>query len=262
LAAAWGRTEVWVLAHDDDVVPAEVEVRFRSWIERRAAGEPAEHLTGRCSFWGREFRVSPDVLIPRPETELLVDRALALPLPPGCRAVDIGTGSGCIALTLALERPRWRVAAVDRQPRAVAVAKRNADRLGGSLGFVASDLGMALGPGWDLVVANLPYIPETELVGLPLEVHRDPRTALDGGSDGLDLVRRLVADLGRLLRPSGRALLELYEGQALHEEIERYLTEAGFILDGRYNTHLHQGEPIQADLLFRRAPPAAGVAPP
>jgi release factor glutamine methyltransferase len=214
LAAAWGRTEVWVLAHDDDVVPAEVEVRFRSWIERRAAGEPAEHLTGRCSFWGREFRVSPDVLIPRPETELLVDRALALPLPPGCRAVDIGTGSGCIALTLALERPRWRVAAVDRQPRAVAVAKRNADRLGGSLGFVASDLGMALGPGWDLVVANLPYIPETELVGLPLEVHRDPRTALDGGSDGLDLVRRLVADLGRLLRPSGRALLELYEGQA------------------------------------------------
>jgi release factor glutamine methyltransferase len=214
LAAAWDRAETWVLVHDRDDVPEEVAAVFGRWIARRAAGEPAEHLTGRCTFWGREFWVTPDVLIPRPETELIVERALGLGLGTGRRVLDVGTGSGCLAATLALERPDWRVAAVDREPRALAVAHANGVRLGAEVAMVCGDLATAYDVDWDLVVANLPYIPTGTMGVLPEEVRREPRSALDGGADGLDLVRRLVADLDRVLAPSGTALLELFEGQA------------------------------------------------
>lgn len=214
LAAVLGRPEAWLVAHDDESVPTEAESRFRAWVERRAAGEPAEHLTGRCTFWGREFRLTPEVLIPRPETELLVERALALELPAGSAVLDVGTGSGCIAVTLAMERPQWRVAAVDRHSEALAVAGANAAAFGAGIALVQGDLAGALGAGWRLVTANLPYVPSAAMASLPVEVQREPASALDGGPDGLDLIRALLEDLPRLLAPKGAALLELYEGQA------------------------------------------------
>jgi release factor glutamine methyltransferase len=214
LARAWGVEEITLRLHPERGVPAEVETRYRGWLERRAAGEPAHHLTGDCEFWGRTFEVSPAVLVPRPETELVIQVALDLPLSPTAQVLDVGTGSGCIAITLAAERPKWRVAAVDTSPRALEVARTNAARNSVDINFHEADLTTTVEPPWDLVVANLPYIPTGDLEGLPLEVHHDPASALDGGPDGLDLVRRLIEDLPRLLRPCGGAILELYEDQA------------------------------------------------
>lgn len=214
LAAAWGVDEITLRLYPEREVPAEVEQRFSDWLRRRSSGEPAHHLSGSCPFWGRDFEVSPAVLIPRPETELLVEAALALPLPPTSRVLDVGTGSGCIAVTLAAERPGWRVSAVDRSSGALAVARRNIERHRVSVRSFIGDLTAAVAPPWDLVVANLPYIPSADLDRLPAEVRHDPQTALDGGVDGLDLVRRLLADLPRLLRPCGGAILEVGENQA------------------------------------------------
>jgi release factor glutamine methyltransferase len=214
LARAWGVTETELLVHPEREIPAAVEARYREWLERRAAGEPAEHLTGSCRFLGRDFAVSPAVLVPRPETELLVEVALELPLPPTARVLDVGTGSGCIAVTLAAERPGWRIAAVDASPAALEIARTNASSHRVEIAFHEGDLATGFEPPWDLVVANLPYIPTAALEDLPIEVGFDPTDALDGGADGLDLVRRLVADLPRLLRSCGGAVLELGEGQA------------------------------------------------
>lgn len=214
LAAAWGVSETWLRAHADEQIPEDVAARFDGWVMRRAAGEPAEHLTGFCDFWGRRFEVSPATLVPRPETELTVEVALALPLSPMARVLDVGTGSGCLAVTLALERPAWSVLAVDRSPAALVMARRNARRFGASVIFACDDLATAVTPPVDLVVANLPYVPTPAMALLPLEVRHDPPSALDGGADGLDLVRRLVIDLPRFLRVCGGAILELGEDQA------------------------------------------------
>ena len=214
LARAWGCSELAVRLAPGDELPPEVAARFAAWVERRAAGEPAHHLTGSCPFWGRDFLVSPAVLVPRPETELIVDRALGLDLPGAARVLDVGTGSGCLAVSLACERPGWTVSATDRSPAALAVARDNAAHHAAAVPLVLSDLAAALAGPFDLVVANLPYIPSEELARLPAEVRHDPAAALDGGADGLDLVRRLIADLPRVLARGGIALLELGEGQA------------------------------------------------
>ncbi|MBD3871663.1 MAG: peptide chain release factor N(5)-glutamine methyltransferase [Acidobacteria bacterium] len=214
LAAAWGVDEITLRLHPEREVPAEIEARFRSWLERRAAGEPAHHLTGSCPFWGREFLVTPEVLVPRPETELLVQTALELPVSAKARVLDVGTGSGCIAVSLGAERPQWRVCAVDRSPAALRVAGRNIESHGVEVELFLGDLGSAVAPPWDLVVANLPYIPSSDLDRLPKEVRHDPPAALDGGADGLDLVRALLTDLPRLLRKCGGAVLEIGENQA------------------------------------------------
>jgi len=214
LGAAWGVEEVTLRLYPEREVPADVERRYHDWIGRRAAGEPAHHLTGSCPFFGRDFEVSPAVLVPRPETELLVETALDLPMPNQARVLDIGTGSGCIALTLAAERPRWRVWAIDRSPAALFVARSNRDHLGVSVPLFLGDLASAAAPPWDLVVANLPYVPADDIKRIPVEVRHDPPAALYGGFDGLELVRYLLADLPRLLRPCGGAVLEIGEGQA------------------------------------------------
>lgn len=225
LARAWGVEEITLRMHPEREVPAEVEARYNDWLQRRAAGEPAHHLTSTCEFWGRDFAVSPAVLVPRPETELLVQVVLDLPLSPTARVLDVGTGSGCIAVTLAAERPKWRVSAVDRSILALEVARTNAERHEVQVRFHEGDLTLGVEPPWDLVVANLPYIPTGDLAALPREVSYDPDSALDGGSDGLDLIRRLVADLPRILRPCGGAVLELYEDQA--DVVAEIAAEAG-----------------------------------
>jgi len=214
LARAWGVEEISLRLHPEREVPAEVQNRFRDWLERRVAGVPAHHLTGECEFWGRTFDVSPAVLVPRPETELVVQVALELPLSATAQVLDVGSGSGCIAVSLAAERPRWRVSAVDRSAEALAIAHANANRHGVEVAFHRGDLTDAVAPPWDLVVANLPYIQTASLEDLPIEVRRDPASALDGGPDGLDLIRRLLDDLPRLLRPCGGAVLEIGDDQA------------------------------------------------
>jgi len=214
LAAAWGVEEITLRLHPEREIPTEVCRRYRDWIERRAAGEPAHHLKGTCSFWGRDFEVSPTVLVPRPETELIITAALDLPLSAEARVLDVGTGSGCVAVTLAAERPRWGVWAVDLSLPALAVARRNRDRHEVETRLFLGNLTSAVTPPLDLVVANLPYIPTVDIERVPVEVRYDPSLALDGGSDGLNLVRRLLTDLPRLLRPCGGAVFELGENQA------------------------------------------------
>jgi release factor glutamine methyltransferase len=231
LAAAWGVEETTLRLHPEREVPTEVEGRYQDWIERRAAGEPAHHLTGFCPFWGRDFEVSPAVLVPRPETELIVETALELPLSNEARVLDIGTGSGCIALTLAAERPRWRVSAVDRSPAALAVAWRNRDLHGVGVPLFLGDLAAAVAPPWDLIVANLPYVPTDDIRRAPVEVRHDPQAALDGGDDGFDLVRRLLSDLPRLLRVCGGAILEIGDGQV--EVVAELASAAGLAVARR-----------------------------
>ncbi|MEP0774905.1 MAG: peptide chain release factor N(5)-glutamine methyltransferase [Acidobacteriota bacterium] len=215
LSRAMGVGEAWLLGHREEPPGAAVEATFRAWVERRRRGEPAHHLIGSCPFWGREFVVSPAVLIPRPETELLVATALTLALPPAPRVLDVGTGSGCLAVTIAAEWPRAVVVASDLSLPALAVARANIRRHGVEVRLLAGDLTAALAGPFDLVVANLPYIPEGDLPNLPPEVRdREPRLALAGGADGADLLRRLVAELPRVLGREGHALLEIGPGQA------------------------------------------------
>lgn len=215
LTRALGRNESWLLAHGDANVPDAEAARFLAWVARRAAGEPAHYIVGSCPFWGREFAVTPAVLIPRPETELLVQAALSSAPPPGARVLDQGTGSGCLAVTLALELPGRMVVATDHSLAALAVARFNARRLAAPVQLVAGDLGQPLHGGWNLLVANLPYVPTATLATLSPEVRDfEPRLALDGGADGLSLVLALLQDLPRLLAPGGHACLELGIDQA------------------------------------------------
>jgi release factor glutamine methyltransferase len=156
---AWQVDAAWLIAHDTDVPVAAQVAAFLALLEQRLAGQPIAYLTGRREFYGRPFRVTPDVLIPRPETELLVDQAL-LHLPPGqpLRVLDLGTGSGCVAVTIALERPHAVVTAVDRSPAALALAARNARTLNAHVRFLRSDWFAALAGRFDLIVASPPYI--------------------------------------------------------------------------------------------------------
>lgn len=231
LARAAGVDETWLRIHPHSELSCDVAARFRDWIRRRAAGEPAHHLIGSCRFWGRDFLVSPKVLVPRPETELIVEVALALPLSAAARVLDVGTGSGCLAITLAAERPRWSVRAVDRSIAALAVARRNAERHGADIPLVCGDLASSVIGAYELVVANLPYIPREALATLPVEVRHDPPHALDGGADGLELVRTLLGDLPRLLVPCGGAILELGDEQA--DEVAALADRAGLAVARR-----------------------------
>jgi release factor glutamine methyltransferase len=200
---------------------------YRGLIARRAAGEPTSYLTGTREFYGRTFAVDPRVLVPRPETELLVEAVLqAVPRDAEIRVLDLCTGSGCVGITLALERPRARVLATDASPGAVEVARANAAALGPADRFEAR-LGDLLAPvegepPFDVVVANPPYVPTGELPTLSPEVRREPPLALDGGADGLDVVRRIAEEAPRRLVPGGLLALEIGDGQgpAVHSLLE------------------------------------------
>lgn len=176
-------------------------------VARRQAREPAPYITGHREFWGLDFAVGPGVLVPRPETELLVEIAVAETRDLERAVVaDIGTGSGCIAVAVATEVPGVMVVASDISPEALAVARHNARRHRARVSFLRGDLAAPIGRA-DVVVANLPYIATDEIDALEPEVSRwEPRIALDGGGDGFDLIRRLVADCAQRLRPRLLAL--------------------------------------------------------
>jgi release factor glutamine methyltransferase len=218
----------------DGEVPTKAAEAFRSQIGRRAAGEPLQHVLGYEEFRGLPLRTTPAALIPRPETELLVDWALALERAEGPWrvAVDVGTGTGAIACALAVALPGLRVLAVDRSLGALALAAVNVRALGlqGQVSLLAGDLLEPLAglvSAVDLVISNPPYIPTASLSSLPVEVREwEPREALDGGADGMDVHRRLVARVTPVLRPAGWLLMEMGEGQA--EPLRRRMEASGF----------------------------------
>ncbi len=198
---------------DFDKPLGEVELgRYRELVKRRADGEPTAYLTGHREFAGHRFAVDARVLVPRPETEHLLEAALAA-LPEGGAALDLGTGSGILAVSLALGRAGARVTAVDLSADALAVARANAEALGAAVELLQGDLlaPVPAGARFDVIVSNPPYIPTGELAGLQREVKREPRLALDGGPDGLAVLRRLVAAAPGFLVPGGALVLEMHE---------------------------------------------------
>ena len=205
-----GITHAQFLADPDRRLSGEELEAFLSLILRRERGEPVAYLVGEKDFYSRSFRVTPDVLIPRPDTELIVTLALKrLKTLAWPRVLDLGTGSGAIAVTIACEHPEAAVLAVDVSSEALAVARGNADRLGGRVSFLQSDWFSALGDEqFDLVVANPPYVaardPHLLQDGLPFE----PDLALTDGGDGLSCIRRIVGDAPRHLLPGGWLLIE------------------------------------------------------
>jgi len=211
LAHAIGCDRAWLFAHSDEELREVWWIHYGRYLHQRMQGIPTQYITGRQEFYGREFRVTPDVLIPRPETEHVIEAALQLVtnhrLKPVPRVLDIGTGSGAIAVTLALETGA-RVLATDISSAALSVARENARRLGAKVEFVNCDLAGALAGGFDLVASNPPYVPETE--SLPREVReQEPAVALYGGADGYEIYRRLIPEAARLLRPGGWLVMEL-----------------------------------------------------
>jgi release factor glutamine methyltransferase len=271
VAHALGLPRVQLYVQFERPLGPEELAAIRELVKRRQAGESVAYVIGKKEFWGLDFAVDARVLVPRPDTETLVDEALArigrvaraprprparaaeadavpiegadvdapvaeaiaspAPAPPKAapRIADVGTGSGAIAVTLAKERPDAVVFASDASPLALAVARANAERLGAAVTFLEGDLDVPLRAHapFDLVAANLPYIPAGDLAGLAPEVQAEPRLALDGGPDGLGLVRRLVEAAPALLAPGGALVLEIGVHQAA--DTAALLTAAGFV---------------------------------
>lgn len=182
-------------------------------LERRYAGEPLQYIRGRTEFYSREFLVDDRVLIPRPETELLVETALER-APRGGRIVDLGTGSGCIAISIERERPDLRVVGIDSSPAALALAAYNAKRLGSRVRFAGSDLLSALRGEWDVIVSNPPYIPHAEYVALDEQVRLyEPRLALTPGPRGTETIARIFDEAESQLARNGLVMMEVGYGQ-------------------------------------------------
>jgi release factor glutamine methyltransferase len=209
LAHALGQERVYLYAHPEQELSELAWIHYGRYLHQRLKGMPTQYITRRQEFYGRDFRVTSDVLIPRPETEHLVEAALAR-WTPGATVVDVGTGSGAIAVTLALEKDSTVIAS-DLSPAAVAVARSNAQRLNARVQFFVGDLTSAFVDGRvDLLVCNPPYVPLTDQPGLQREVRDyEPQLALFGGPTGLELYQRLIVDARRVLRPGGWLLVEL-----------------------------------------------------
>lgn len=214
-----GKDRTFLIAHAEDLLSDEELKSFANAVTRRAAGEPAQYITGTQDFFGRAFRVTPDVLIPRPETELLVEAALQV-MDTGANVCDVGTGSGCIAITLVCERSDARATAIDVSEAALNVARQNAcdHSVEGRVDFVRSDCFSALNSGdsqFDLIISNPPYVSAKALPGLQREVRdHEPLVALSPGPDGLIVIRRLLEDAPAFLRANGHLLMEIGFDQA------------------------------------------------
>ena len=226
LAHALGRDRAWLYAHADDVLPVEPAIAFHQLLVRRAAGEPVAYLTGRREFWSLDLAITRDVLIPRAETELLVERALQK-IPQGAQVdiADLGTGSGAVALALARERPHARVLASDASAAALVVARGNAQRRRiVNVDFLESDWFAAIGARrFDIVVTNPPYIAENDAHLGQGDLRFEPLAALVSGVDGLDAIRVLVRDAPLHLKPGGWLLFEhgFDQGLACRALLER-----------------------------------------
>jgi release factor glutamine methyltransferase len=235
LAHALGTDRMRIIVESDRDLADDELARYRALIQRRRKGEPVAYLRGYKEFYGRSFRVDERVLVPRADTEILVETALARTADRsmGRRYLDLCTGSGCVAISLARERPSCKVFAVDASEAALVVARDNGLRLGAAaqVAWLAGDLYEPLGsfPGvvFDLVTANPPYIPEGELASLSVDIRGfEPRLALSGGEDGLDVMRRIVRDAPRFLRRGGVLAVEMGMGQA--SRVQALFEEAGF----------------------------------
>jgi release factor glutamine methyltransferase len=223
LAHALRRDRTYLYAHPEHVL-SEIEwIHYGRYLHERIAGKPTQYITGRQEFYGREFRVSPAVLIPRPETEHVVEAALERAR--GARRIlDVGTGSGALAVTLQLEL-KGSVTATDISRGSLDVAADNACRLNAAVHFIACDLMSAIGDGTqDLIVSNPPYVPLTDGPGLQREVRDyEPHVALFAGPTGLEIYQRLIADAARVLRPGGWLIVEL--GFGTHERVRAMLDD-------------------------------------
>jgi release factor glutamine methyltransferase len=220
-----GRNAAWLEAHRDERLSGPQAEDYSELVACRAAGEPIAYLVGSREFYGRDFTVTPAVLIPRPETELLVDLAKTA---GASRILDLGTGSGCVAITLALEIPAAAVTAVDVSAAALVVAEANAKALGARVRFVESDWFAALNDErFDLIVGNPPYIAEGDPHLEEGDLRFEPETALHCGADGLGAIRRIVMDAARHLLPGGRLIFEHGYDQA--EAAAGLLAAAGFV---------------------------------
>jgi release factor glutamine methyltransferase len=226
LAHALRQPRSYLQAHDDDRVDEETIARYRSLLARCAEGEPLAYLTGEREFWSLPLAVTPEVLIPRPETELAVERCMALRDAAPADVADLGTGSGAIALALALERRQWRIVATDRAAGALQVARANAQRLGvQNVEFLEGDWFAPLsGRRFDLIVSNPPYV----AAGDPAlgALRYEPAMALSPGASGMEALRRIVLEAPAYLLPGGWLVLEHGAGQA--EELGRSLVGAGY----------------------------------
>jgi release factor glutamine methyltransferase len=226
LAHALRQPRSYLLSHDDEPVAEPIIARYRTLLEQCAAGEPLAYLTGEREFWSLALTVTPDVLIPRPETELAVERCLALRDASPAAIADLGTGSGAIALALAVERSHWRIMATDLHAGALLVARGNAARLGiQNVYFEQGDWFAPLqGRQFDLIVSNPPYVPAGDPALLALRY--EPSGALTPGTSGMEALRRIVQQAPSHLQPGGWLVLEHGAGQA--DAVAASLVDAGY----------------------------------
>jgi release factor glutamine methyltransferase len=222
-----------VTAADHPASP-EAALNLAAMVARRVAGEPVARILGHREFWGMRFDLGPETLVPRPDTETLVETAVEVCGRPGPgRVLDLGTGTGCLLIAILSEFPAAQGVGVDLSERALKVAAANAGRLGvgGRCSFVRSDWGAEVDGAFDLIVSNPPYIVTADMAGLDAEVRlHDPALALDGGADGLDAYRRVARDAARLLAESGTLIVELGAGQ--EGEVAEIMATEGFVRDG------------------------------
>ncbi len=231
LAHALQQTRTWLHTWPEKTVNAQQQRRYASLLKRRLQGEPIAHILGEQEFWSLKLQVTPATLIPRPDTERLVELVLdRIPADAAWSIADLGTGSGAIALALAAERPNCRIIATDQSREALDIARRNAERLGlGNVQFVQSDwlTGLAPRPQFELIVSNPPYVCEADLHLARGDVRFEPRAALVAGEDGLDAIREIARQAWSHLTTGGWLLLE--HGYDQSTEVQQILTKAGYI---------------------------------